>query len=263
MKLKSKLAVPLILTLVFCLFFSATQSAGQNTDSLRLAKESRHFKFYSTTDDIAALDSLADRLEGNYSRITNRLGIKIDKKINVKVFPDVKAFHAAINYPSAPDWVVGTLSADELWMVSPLNPGSKHTFESLMQVIVHEFTHLAVYFALGEKPAAEIPQWLNEGYAQYEAGQINEPTRRSVKSWLSTKEPPTWAQLNSVSSAEFGNMNGYGFSSMIVEFLVVKYGINKLVLLIKEPENMEQIYDLPKDSLEKQWVQYLKHGQIE
>jgi len=257
MRRKIRLVVLNVLSIVIFVFLTPPQLVGQNNDSLNLAKESRHFDFYSTNGDIKVLDSLAITLENNYSRITNHLGIQTDKKINVKVFPNVKAFHAAINLPDAPDWVVGTWYADGIMMVSPLNPGSSHTYESLMQVIVHEFVHMAVYFALGEK-MTELPKWLSEGYAQYEAGQVNEYIRKSVKSGLLEKAPPTWTQLDTASYIEFGNMNGYGLSVTIVEFLVVTYGIDKLVLLIKEPENIEIIYGLPKDTLEKQWIHYLK-----
>jgi hypothetical protein len=237
---------------------------GQNIDSLNFAKESQHFNFYSTNGDIKVLDSLAITLENNYSRIMNHLGIQIDKKTNVKVFPNVKAFHVAINQPDAPDWVVGgTLNTDEIMMVSPLHPGSVHTYESLMQVIVHEFTHIAVYYARGDKGVTGLPRWLNEGYAQYEAGQVNEHIRKIVELSVIAKTPPTWTQLDTVSFMEFGNMNGYGLSVMIVEFLVVTYGIDKLVLLIKEPENIETIYGLSKEKLEKQWIQFLKNEPIE
>ncbi len=58
-------------------------------------------------------------------------------------------------------------------------------------------------------------------------------------------------------------MNGYGLSETIIEFLIDTYGISKLNLLIKEPENIESIYALSKGALEKQWIQYLKHEQIE
>jgi len=247
----------------FFVFLTIPELVGQNNDSLKLAKESLHFGFYSTNGDIKVLDSLATTLENNYSRITNHLGIQINKKINVKVFPNVKAFHAAINLPDAPDWVVGKGSANELMMVSPLNPGSSYTYESLMQIIVHEFVHLAVYYTRADKGMAGFSKWLSEGYACYEAGQINEYIRKSIESSLSEKVPPTWTQLERASEIEFGNMNGYGLSITIVEFLIVRYGINKLVLLIKDLENIETIYGLSKDALEKQWIQYLKHEQIE
>ena len=248
-----------ILSIVIFVCLATPKLVGQNIDSLNLAKESQHFAFYSTNSDIEVLDSLAITLENNYSRITNRLGIQIEKKINVKVFPNIKSFHIAINYPNAPDWVVGSCIDDELMMVSPMNPGSSHTYKSLMQVIVHEFVHIAVYYARGKKGSNELPRWLSEGYAQYEAGQINEYIRKSVKSSLIDKTPPTWTQLDTASVMEFGRMNGYGLSVTIIEFLIVTYGIDKLVLLIKEPENIEIIYGLSKDTLEKQWIQYLKH----
>lgn len=263
MRAKIKFVVLNILLIVIFVCFTIPKLVGQNNDSLNLAKESQHFNFYSTNGDIKVLDSLAITLENNYSRITNHLRIRIDKKINVKVFPNVKTFHVAINYPDAPDWVVGSCNGDELMMVSPLNPGSVHTYESLMQVIVHEFVHMAVSYARGDKGWTALPRWLSEGYAQYEAGQVNEHIRKIVELSVIAKTPPTWTQLDTASVMEFGNMNGYGLSVTIVEFLVVTYGIDKLVLLIKEPENIETIYGLSEYALEKQWIQYLKHEKIE
>ena len=261
--MKIRLVFFYVLSIVFFVFLTILKLVGQNNDSLYLAKESQHFDLYSTKSDIKVLDSLAITLENNYSRITNHLGIQIDKKINVKIFPDIKTYHVAINQPDAPDWVVGSLTEEEIMMVSPLNPGSVHTYKSLMQIVVHEFVHIAVYYARGDKGMTELPRWLNEGYAQYEAGQINEYIRKSAKSSLIKKVPPTLSQMDTVSAIKFGYMNGYALSVTIVEFLVNTYGIDKLVLLIKEPKNIETIYGLSKDALEKQWIQYLKHEQIE
>ncbi len=257
-----RLAALNLLSIVFFVCLTMPKLAGQTTDTLSLTKESQHFCFYSTKTDIKVLDSLAITLENNYSRITNRLGIQIGKKINVKLFPDIKSFHGAIHYPDAPDWVVGSSIDDDLLMVSPLNPGSMHTYGSLMQVIVHEFVHIAVYYTWKDRGINALPNWLNEGYAQYEAGQISDYIRKAVKSSLTDKTPPTWSQLETASAMEFGQMNGYGLSVMIVEFLVDKYGIDKLVLLIKEPENIETIYGISKDILEKQWVQYIEAYQL-
>lgn len=260
---KIRLVVLRLLSIVIFVGIVAPQLAGQNADSLFLAKTSQHFSFYSTPGERNVLDSLAITLENNYARITKRLGVQIDKKIDVKVFPDLKAFHVAINYPDAPDWVVGSCNGDELMMVSPLNPGSIHTYASLMQVIVHEFVHIAVSYARGDKGYTTLPRWISEGYAQYEAGQVNETIRKSVEKSLIDKTPPTWEQLENASVMEFGNMNGYGLSVTIVEFLVTTYGIDKLVQLIKKPENIEIIYGLPENTLEKQWIQYIKHEKIE
>ncbi|MBU1369085.1 MAG: hypothetical protein KJ578_04025 [Bacteroidetes bacterium] len=258
MKMKMRPILLNVFSIVFFVCLALPNLNGQNTDSLSLVKESQHFAFYSTKADIGVLDSLAIILEKNYARITNRLGIEIDKKINVKVFPDVKSFHIAVNYPDSPDWVVGSCVGDELLMVSPLNPGSVHSYESLMQVVVHEFVHIAVYYTCGDKVLSALPKWLNEGYAQYEAGQLNDRVRKSVEASLRDKAP-NWAQLNAASAMEFGHMNGYAISVSIVEFLVDTYGIDKLVLLIKAPDDLDTIYGFPENTLEEQWVRYVKH----
>ncbi len=75
---------------------------------------------------------------------------------------------------------------------------------------------------------------------------------------MEEKTLPAWNQLDTVSYMEFGSMNGYGISVMIVEFLVDTYGFEKLASLIKEPENIENIYGLTQDSLEQQWLLHLK-----
>jgi len=262
--MKTRQAVLNVLTIAFFVFLTSPKLVAQSNDSLMLAKETEHFAFYSTNGDNKVLDSLAITLEKNYSRITNHLGVQIAKKIKVKVFPDIQAFHAAINLPDAPDWFVGgTMSTEEIVMVSPLHPGSVHTYESIMQVIVHEFTHIAIYYARGNKSVTGLPRWLSEGLAQYEAGQVNARIRKNVELSVTAATPPTWIQLDTVSDMEFGNMNGYGLSVTIVEFLIDTYGIDKLVLLIKEPENFETIYGLSESTLEKHWIQYLKHEKIE
>ena len=232
--------------------------AKNSNVSLNLQKTSQHFDFYSSDVDRKALDDIAKALEDNYGRITDHLRTQFTKRIKVYIYPDTKTFHNAIYMPDAPDWVVGAGGINELKMVSPLNPGSAHTYASLMQAIVHELTHAVVLNARGERGLAGLPKWLNEGYAFYEAHQMNDDMRRTVKSHSSEKAPPTWVQLDTASVVEFGNMDGYAFSTMIIEFLVNTYGFEKLLRLIMAPENMDAIYGISRVDLEKQWIQYLK-----
>jgi hypothetical protein len=225
--------------------------------SLNLQKTSQHFDFYSSDTDCKALDDIAKTLEDNYGRITDHLQTQF-ARIKVCIYPDTKTFHNAIYMPDAPDWVVGAGGINELKMVSPLNPGSAHTYASLMQAIVHELTHAAVLNARGERGLSGLPKWLNEGYAFYEAHQMNDVMRRTVKLHSLKKAPPTWVQLDTASVVEFGNMDGYAFSTMIIEFLENTYGYDKLLKLIMAPENIDAIYGVTRRDLEKQWIQYLK-----
>ncbi len=72
-------------------------------------------------------------------------------------------------------------------MVSPLNPGSSHTYESLLQVIVHELTHTAVFYACGNNLTPDYQNGLAKDMLSYEAGQINENMRKTIKSSLVDK----------------------------------------------------------------------------
>jgi hypothetical protein len=81
MRMKIRPIVLNMLSIAIFVFLTIPKLVGQNTDSLSLAKESQHFAFFSTKGDIGVLDSLAIILENNYARITNRLGIQIEKKL--------------------------------------------------------------------------------------------------------------------------------------------------------------------------------------
>lgn len=229
----------------------------ENTSSLNLEFESKHFKFYSKKADTSVLENLSKSLENNYSKITENMKTSFESKIDVFIYPNIKSFHSAINVPNAPDWVVGAASKNELIMVSPLNPGSEHTYESLMKAIVHEFTHTVV-LNFRKQGLVGLPNWLNEGYAYYEGKQLNESQRELVHSQLLNKTIPSWNELEKADSYQFGDLNGYPISATIIEFLVESFGLDKLKQFIIEPESVEKIYKTSKEDLEILWLKYLK-----
>jgi RNA polymerase sigma-70 factor (ECF subfamily) len=190
-------------------------------------------------------------------RVTGKLQTQFTDKIQVLIYPDIKSFHAAIFMPEAPDWVVAAAGKNELLMVSPLNPGDEHNYVSLIKAIVHELIHTAV-LNLREQGLAGLPKWLNEGYAYYEANQMTDNWRESIKANFTKETLPSWTQLDNANTVEFGDMQGYGLSTTIIEFLVITYGFNKLRQLILSPQKIASIYGFSSADLEKQWTQYLK-----
>lgn len=88
------------------------------------------------------IDQIDRELVKNYSRITSKLKYCPRHKIIVEIYPELKEFHEAIGYPEAPDWVVGFAGNGKIQMVSPLNPGPQHTYDSLIKAAVHEFINL-------------------------------------------------------------------------------------------------------------------------
>lgn len=240
-----------------------SNSKRVNTSSLNLEFSSEHFKFYSKKQDSKVLEELSMILESNYLRITKNMRTSFDSKIDVLIYPDLKTFHSAINYPDAPDWVVGAASKNELKMVSPLNPGSEHSYESLMKAIVHELTHTVV-LNFRKQGLVGLPNWLNEGYAYYEAGQLTENELQTIQSNLLKNKIPSWQELKNANTSQFGDIGGYGISATIIEFLVESYGVEKLKQYIIEPKGVEKIFNISEKDLEFMWLEYLKqHNAIE
>ena len=148
----------------------------EKSDTIKLRHESKHFRYISTKTDKEILSDLEENLESNYDRIANDLNVTLDKKINVTIYPNINEFHKATGYIDAEDWLVGFARDGEIFMVSPLNPGSIHNYESLMKVIVHEYTHILV-----EKINKNTDIYLNEGIAVIEANQMDSNTECYLK----------------------------------------------------------------------------------
>lgn len=283
---QTKLLSNLILTISFSLVFTFSAIADTETNAMALHHSSQHFDFYSTENDSKTLNNISKKLEKNYDRITEHLQTQFSKKIRVLIYPNIESFHKAIHKPNAPGWVVGTAAINELKMVSPLNPGKVHTYQSLMQVIVHELVHTAVlnmrthrglvglpeWFNGGfshlevsqigddmRRGLVRLPKWLSEGYAFYEAEQMTDDMREAAKLHSQKNAPPSWVELDKANTAEFGKIHGYTYSVLIIEFLVTTYGFEKLIELIKEPEDIEAIYGRTKENLEKLWLSYIKN----
>ena len=231
----------------------------ENTSSLPLKFESEHFNFYSKKTDTSVLEDVSKSLESNYLRITDKMNTHFDSKIDVFIYPNITSFHTAIYAPNAPDWVVGAANKNELKMVSPLNPGSAHTYESLMKAIVHDFAH-TVMLNFTKQGLTGLPNWLNEGYAYYEAKQLTKSQRKIIRANVLNNTIPSWMELEKANSYQFGDMNGYPISATIIEFLIDSYGLDTLKQYIITPENVREIYNLSKEELEVLWLEYIKKG---
>lgn len=223
-------------------------SATEAPDKLQVQLENDHFLFHSCNKDKPCIADLAKRLEDNYQRITGDLKVTGMDQVDVYVYPDIKTYHAAIGMPNAPNWQVGGAMGRTIKMVSPLNPGSAHTYDSVMQVIVHEFTHIVI--GTINTNVNRIPMWLNEGLATYEARQDN---TAQLKGKL-TKD--TLPSLSTLDSTNFNDQGGYVCSYIAVEYFVKNKGYDGVIELIKAPDQLETILGVSEAKFEDQWKDY-------
>lgn len=235
-----KIVLSLSLTIIIS-FTVTAQVLSNNT----ITKEMDHF-IYTYYRNNEPIDDINNKLEANYKKILNRYGLNLNRKIKIVIFPSVKDFQKEYNLINYSAGIVGTaVNSRTIGIVSPLNPGPLHSYESILKIAVNEFVHI-VTNSLNNN----IPIWLNEGISLFEAKQIS-PFQ--IKQLIKTDRVPTIEELEN----NFYNNFGYAVSGTVVEYIVLDYGYNRLVSLIKQPKNIQSIFGVSKKEFSNNWKSYL------
>ena len=215
--------------------------------------ETKHFDIYSPEKGTLNLEEFIKDFEPGYAKISKDLNFDPDNipgKIKVNIYPDLDSFHSAIGHPEYPSWVIGYGSNGELSFVAP------HLFQmSPKSLFYHELTH----YICDRIKGSPMPEWLYQGIATYEMYTPEEAKvsiKPKVTSVVLSDKIPTFEDLST--SDEFGNGTGYELSYTIIQFLVEKYDMNKVLELIRNPNDIEGAFKVPEKELESLWKQYLR-----
>lgn len=225
----------------------ANVSKNEDNLSLELNMETEHFVFYCREQDKKCLDDLSNTLESNYDRITKDLKCKASNKITVEIYKDIDEVGRVTGLSCA-----GTAKNGKIQIASPYGAGIP---DSLMKIIiVHEFTHIVVSYI---NRSLYLYPWLSEGIAEYEAdGPPAADIRENMVSrMVSGGDIPTIDDLNTFI---YKSDDLYACSYTIIEFIVKKYGYDKLIKLIKSPSEIKDIAGVTEDELYADWTDFLK-----
>lgn len=220
-----KRSLSLLLALALVLTSAITPAFAATTADLKQQRETEHFVFYCMDQDVKALDDLAEALEGCYERTTTDLGKAPSGKVKVNIYPDIDSFHNAMGRPNAPDWSVGEAKSGALYMTSPLNPGPAHDYDGMLQIAVHEFVHIIINLF------GNVPSYLHEGVACYEAGQNRYETLSSfIAGQMDQMKVPSLSSLEKFNSSSEGM---YQYGPAFVDFIARNYGFDAVVALLE------------------------------
>lgn len=112
---------------------------------------------------------LFEELKSNVERIITTYRHRHSQKIAIEIYPDLPTFQQAINELDAPNWFMGTYEDNKIKIVSPLNPGPEHTYQSVLRHAISLFT---MWLVNDINPLA--PKWLTHGLGGHEAKQMSQ-----------------------------------------------------------------------------------------
>ena len=177
-------------------------------------------------------------------------------------YPSIQAFHERMGANSG-DWFVALSNGKDvphlkagMYMVSLNNPGSVHNQNSMYLAAIHELTHFFIF----KKAQGDLPIWMHEGIANFEAGKFG-----TNKAYFKTKSIdhmaeiwetqgiPTLSMLSTLDSDVFCEIGGYAFSYTLIEFIVQRWNFETLLKLIQRFDRFEEILGVTQDSFEADW----------
>ncbi|MSQ01524.1 MAG: hypothetical protein EXR71_06480 [Myxococcales bacterium] len=171
-----------------------------------------HADVHGTWPDRATLVRLANHAATSIPALAKRLGVLPGPTTQVYVVPSEEAFRT-LQPGSTPEWADGT--AWPRWSLIFLKSPSIRdgTATSLSTVLDHELVHVLLGQAFGRRP---VPRWLQEGMAQFYAGEATWERRIALASNEYGLEPlplatittgfprdAAWAHLAYAQSADF------------------------------------------------------------
>lgn len=120
--------------------------------------------------------------------------------------------------------------------------------------LLHEFVHIASIAV--NRTIGNNPRWLWESVAQYEAGEYSSGLPRI--DYIIARDYPTLAELNVGFNEANEARNIYQFGYVIAEYIVNKWGIERLVALIKSNGNIQSILGISVTEFDAGWHSFME-----
>lgn len=147
----------------------------------------------------------------------------------------------------APEWHIGDSHNGKIMMLSPNTPIKAHTHDSILTATLHELVHSINY-----RINPEISYFWDNGLATYLAGQLPSAHEYDIN------KVPSIADMHTDNGLKFGNMGGYAFSYLYIEYLDDTYGWDKVAAYAKGEGSYEDIFGKSEEEIYTDWCQYLK-----
>ncbi len=246
----------LLLTSIVC-------SQGIYSATPPLYCETPTFCVFCEQVDQAVADLVLQKSECYVAELLKDFRHTYSARITFEIYPNIDVFHKEMGCADGPQWSCGQADPEThtYRFVSPNNPGTYHTFDSIMSMVK---VGLAVLF-MGDAYKKPMPRWLIQGAALYKADFSSiKAKQRIAKLAQDPSQLPTLAQLSPCTDndEEFSRLDGFVCSCTLVEFIDSTRGWETVLELLANPESLERILGISQEQFHRQWAAFLvqKYG---
>jgi len=228
--------------------------------------ETSHFDLFYQQNDRLLVDYIMEKAEEDYLRIVDDIGIDPSIKTKIYLAPDKDIYMKL--HPKGQmthEWSIGSFIPPKnlILLLSP--KAQKIGHPDLREIMAHELTHF-IMFTLCEQKGIDLPLWLHEGLAMYEARQWNWHYGRIM---AQTSLSKSFFPLSSISKnfpiEKRLADRAYAQSISAIAYIINKHSLKSLHGIIYNLINGHSVEEAFLNSLEislyafeKQWHTYLR-----
>lgn len=229
-------------------------------DDLDFYKSSEHFRVFCTAIDWPIVDDVLNREEAIFEQLSVDFDHTYSEPIILKIYPSIEAFQGTFPGGAFQAWAISSTSlgvgGHTYCFVSPQNPGSYHTAESIMQLLPVGLTRLFIKDIYG----TEIPRWLSQGIGLWKAKCTYDKTLAALAN--NPAKIPSIQQLEEVDNKVYVDLEGFAVSCALAEFLHQKWGWETMCALLADYEEFEGTLQISKEEFNQQFVAFVveKYG---
>lgn len=210
-------------------------------------KKDKLIIYYKETDNTDILKSFIEKIISRFEDIKDYFNVEYDLlELTLHSKPDFDEFVASTtsqygSKENIPNWLVGFSINQGVHIVIP----REDKLEYMTKVAIHELTHLLSYKIEHKEKRVKL---LDEGIATFLANQMSDKRFETIVDDYNSGNLHKIEDFCIYNGNEFGKLNGYAYSYVIMEFLNKKYGKEKILYWLKYPEDFLRI--VPKIELE-------------
>jgi hypothetical protein len=224
-----------------------TSSIGLHPN-FTLVQQTGIFTVYGIEGDQQAAKDVVEALQEQALPINRAMDYDYRDPITIEIFPDQGSLDQYGMNPNMQGYYAYS-GNHRIQMVSPRQPTVQLEIDYSQRVLiaVHEYVHL-----VNNAINPNMPPWLNEGVAIY----IGPHALYAYvcQNMFPFEQIPPFRELehsyDSVPAADL-------FSYAVVDFIAHEYGQEKLNLLIRNPDRLEDILGIVGSEFEQHWQEYM------